>query len=90
MNCCVNLDESLQCSEPLFTSLGNEIRAPHEESVKRLAQLVLAPSKCNILGVTVTVEIAGTHCHPPTPPHPTPQEPHLKAQNCLNEGLRQD
>lgn len=55
--------------------------------MKRRAQLMLEPSKCNILGVTVTVEIAGTHCHPPTP---TPQEPNLKAQNCLNEGLRQD
>lgn len=83
----MNLDESLQCSEPLFTSLGNEIRAPHTESMKRRGQLMLEPSKCNILGVTVTVEIAGTHCHPPTP---TPREPNLKAQNCLNEGLRQD
>lgn len=83
----MHLDESLPCSEPLFTSLSNEIRAPHEESMKRRAQLMLEPSKCNILGVTVTVEIAGTHCHPSTP---TPQEPNLKAQNCLNEGLRQD
>lgn len=65
-DCCVSLDNHFTALSLCLLVWAMEMRAPREASMKRHAQLMLAPSKRNILGVTVTEEVPGTRCPPPT------------------------